>query len=103
MTDTYITDGEGRQVIEKDPAAVLDYTWDLTDYLAGINDSLASATISVDAVSGITLQSTSTQGSLVTGWIAGGTAGKLGRATLRFVTAGGRIDERSIYLRLKQR
>lgn len=101
--ETYIIDGSGRLVYEKTPAAVLDYTWDLTDYLDGIDDSLSSTSITVDANSGISLQSSSVNGSLVTAWIGGGMAGTLGSATLRFVTAAGRLDERTIYFRLRQR
>jgi len=33
MTDTYVVDSKGRSVIVKDPNAVLDYSWDWTDWL----------------------------------------------------------------------
>lgn len=39
----------------------------------------------------------------VVAWISGGTAGTTYRVTCRIVTAGGRTDDRSIFIKVKER
>lgn len=97
----------------KDPSAVLDYVFDwapLTNGRAGAtSDWLASGeTISsktVTAESGITVDSSSITDSStsVTVWLSSGTAGSNYLVTCRIVTSGGRTDERSIRLLVRQR
>jgi len=104
MTDTFVISGAGSSVkatILKDPDAVLDYTFDWTAWLAGIADTLASQQMVVDT--GITLNSSSIDGSKVIAWLSGGTAGTTYRVTCRVVTAGGRTDDRSIYIKIVER
>lgn len=83
MSDTFV----------KKPAAVLDYTWTLTDYLAA-GEEIASATITPE--SGLTLDSHSETTTTVTAWFSGGEAGKYYRATCHFTTNQGRSDDRDI-------
>lgn len=101
MIETYVEDKMGRPTIDKKPAAILDYSFDWTDWLIG-SDTISSHTVTVDASSGVTLQATNvTSGKIVTAWLAGGTVGKKARVTCHIVTTGGRTDERSIYLNLE--
>jgi hypothetical protein len=94
-------------VIDKDPSALLDYTFDWTDWLVG--DTIINKVITV--VGGGTGggactedHSTIVGGNKVVVWVAGGTAGA-GKASVacRITTAGGRTDERTVYLRIKER
>lgn len=100
MVDTFQTDVNGHVVIDKDPSAVLDYTFDWTDWLTDITDTIATATCSVD---GATLDRQAVVGNLVAAWVSGGDEFTTARVTCQIVTAGGRTDERSIYLNITQR
>lgn len=85
---------------EKDPSAKLDYVWDWTlDLVAG--DYISAATVSVSA--GITLDLVTFTGTSVIAWIEGGQAGIPYTATAHITTAGGRIDERTITISVKQK
>jgi hypothetical protein len=97
-TETYTISASGKASIPKDPNAVLDYSVDLTDWLAGITDTLASHSVTGE---GVTIDSSAIAGDKVVAWISGGTAGETATATFRFTTAGGRTDDRTIYLKIK--
>lgn len=98
MTDTYSELGANRPSILKDPDAVLDYSFDWTDWLAG--DTISSYTVTV---SGVTKNSDARVGAVVTTWLSGGTLGQIASATCGIVTAGARTENRTIYLRIRQR
>ena len=101
MTDTYVISGSGKATIVKDPNAVLDYTLDWSEWLDDISDSLASHSMVVEA--GLTLNSSAIAGQNVVAWLSGGTAGTTYRVIYRITTAGGRTDDRSIYVKVKER
>lgn len=87
-------------VWEKDPDAVLDYVWDWSDWLEPgetITDSLFIMS------AGITLDSDSHSATSATAWLSGGTPGIPYQATNRIETSAGRIDDRSITIRVKNR
>lgn len=100
MTTTFIEDAAGRQVIEKDPNEVLDYSVNWTAYLALTSDSISSQQI---VQSGLTLGSSTFAGAIQTAWLSGGTVGEKVQVTFRIVTTGGRTVDRSIYIKLKER
>lgn len=90
---------DGKLTIIKDPNAVLDYGIDLVDWLNN-SDSLASVTgIAV----GITADNVRILGSQVLANISGGTVGEEASYTFRFTTAGGMIDDRTIYFDIQDR
>lgn len=94
----------GKPTITKDPAGVLDYVVDWTDWLAVVGDTIASA----QAVgTGVTVDSTSVVdgNKKVLVWVSGGVANTPGQVVVRITTASNpaRVDERSLYFRLKQR
>lgn len=102
MTDTYVVDATtGKATILKDPQAVLDYIFDWAAWLTDISDTLATHVVTPDA--GITLDSSSIVGSTVVAWLSGGTAGTTYRVACKITTTGGRTDERSIFIKVKER
>ncbi|HVM37952.1 MAG TPA: hypothetical protein VM265_06160 [Sphingomicrobium sp.] len=88
----------------KDPQAVLDYAVDWgAEYLGG--DVLASSDWSVipEEPGGVTIAGSSFDSAIATVKAAGGVAGRLYRLCNHVVLASGRIDSRSILLRLEAR
>jgi len=82
----------------KDPDAEVDFQFDFTDWLNG--DTIA--TIDVDG-GGLTVGTNSTDGSVVTFWLSGGTAGTSYTVRVRITTAAGRIDDRSLIVQVAER
>jgi hypothetical protein len=102
MADTFVVSGSGRATIQKDPDAVLDYTWDWTDYMAALSgDTIIGANIIADA--GLTVVSSSVVGATVIAYIGGGVSGQIYRVTCRITTLGLRTDDRSFYIRVLDR
>jgi len=94
---------------DKDPAAVLDYTFDwaaLTNE-TGKSDWLASGeTISsytVTAGTGIIKDSDSNTTTTVTVWLSGGTVGTRYDIVCQIVTSSSRTDERTITIAVQNR
>ncbi len=86
----------------KDPAAILDYTWLWADWLADIDDAIASATVTVpDGIAKVGDLVVST--TAVTAKISGGVLGEEYLAVCQIVTADGLVDERSIRLTIQDR
>ena len=85
---------------QKDPDAVLDYTYDWTRWLQP-GETISSHSIIVPA--GITLGSSATGDGLVTAWLSGGVNGATYMVTCRITTNQGRTDDRSIWLSVLDR
>lgn len=84
----------------KDPDATLDYVWDWTDWLG--NDTISSFTVTPPT--DITVEGTPTQlDGVVTAFLSGGTLNKSYIVVCEVITDGGRTDDRSIRLTIKQR
>lgn len=104
--ETYALDDRGRRVIPKDPGAVLDYSTDWGPWLTQQADSfdpLIPPTTFTRAGSSVTILSTITVGAVVSFFASGGTVGNLEPVTFHIETVGGRIDERTIYLKILER
>ena len=86
---------------KKDPNAILDYTFDWTEYLAPITDTIASVQFATSA--GLTKTSQSNTTTTATAFVSGGVVGATEKLTCRIVTAGGRTDERTIDLKILER
>lgn len=102
MGDTYTVVGSGanaKYTITKAPKAVLDYPFDWSAWLSSIDDTIIDHLIIVD--DGIVCTSSVLSGNIVVAWISGGTEGTIYRVTCRITTAGGRVDERSIFIKVK--
>ncbi|MBS0453955.1 MAG: hypothetical protein JSS14_21855 [Proteobacteria bacterium] len=104
-TETYTYKSNGRAVIEKDPNATLDYAFNWGAYLADVTDTLIDAEFIVDP--SLTIESSSFDTTTATAWISGGVAPATGpnelRVTCRITTTEGRIDDRSIFLKIIER
>jgi hypothetical protein len=86
----------------KDPAALLDYSWDWGPWLAEADDTINSATVHVP--DGLTaVGSPTVNGAVVTQRVTGGTVDTTRKITCQITTVGGLIDERSIYLTIMDR
>lgn len=97
---TYSNIGIYRPSIQKDPDAVLDYSFDWTDWLAGVSDSIDSYSITGTDVA---VLSDSRNGAIITVWCGAATPGTVAKLVCRVVTAGARIEDRTIYLIVKER
>lgn len=117
--ETFTIDSKsGKATIVKDDDAVLDYTFDWTAWLDLVGDFIASASVPViDPTGGagmlaLDLTAPHTSGFVVVGktvvvWLKDGLPGTTYRVTCRIVTvgapSGARTDERSVYIKVKER
>jgi len=83
----------------KDPGATLDYTIDFTAWLG--SDTIATALVTTPA--GLTEASESNTTTKVTVWLSGGTVGQSYTVTCRITTTAGRVDERSLLIRVRDK
>ena len=92
----------GRVTYVQDPAAELDYVWDWAEWLG--EDTIASASVAAEP-DGLTVDRVAVgEGSqTVTAWFAGGSEGATYAVTCHIVTAAGRVDERTVYVRIQDR
>ena len=86
-------------VFYKDPDAVLDYTIDWETWLD--SDTISTSTWTVP--SGITKASDTNTTTTTTIWLSGGTAGTSYDLLNRVVTAGGRTDDRTITIIVREK
>lgn len=89
----------------KDPDAVIDYAIDWGAEYLGTDDVLTDSSWSVtpNETGGVEVVGSSFADRLATVQAGGGIAGRLYRLANRVVTQSGRIDERSITVRVEQR
>lgn len=85
---------------EKDPNAVLDYVIDWGDEWLATGDEIDTSTWSVPA--GITKDSDSKTTTTTTIWVSGGTDGVTYDIVNRIVTTGGRTDDRTITIIVRE-
>lgn len=83
----------------KDPQAVLDYEVDWSAWLG--EDTISASTWT--APDGITIDSDSFTATTATVWLSGGEIGQSYDATNEIVTDGGRTDDRTIRIKVKQK
>lgn len=86
--------------IPKDPAAVLDYVFNWSDWLES-GETISSHVVTVDT--GLTKDSDSESSGVVTIWLSGGTHGTDYIVACEITTNLGRTDERSINIRCRER
>jgi hypothetical protein len=90
----------GLPTISKDPDALLDYTFDWTPFLETISDSIETVTYQLSA--GLTQTRISNTQTQARSFVSGGVLGTTGSITCRISTVAGRVDERTIYLKIEQ-
>lgn len=86
---------------KKDPNATLDYTFDWSAWLTPIADTIAS--VAWVLTSGITKVSESHTTTTATAFVSGGVLDATEELTCRITTAGGRVDDRTIFLDITNR
>jgi hypothetical protein len=104
--ETFVVDSSGKATILKDPDAILDYTFDWTQWLAAASvtpDTIATAVGAVSGAVTAAINSTSHDAQKVTLWVSGGAAGEKIVLRCRITTAAGRTDDRTVYLKVKDR
>ncbi|SAL19744.1 hypothetical protein AWB68_00681 [Caballeronia choica] len=84
----------------KDPVSVLDFQWDWSEWL-GEGETLSDKDVSAD--DGVTVNSSSIDGPVVSAWIAGGTSGKSYNVKCKVTTSSGRVDARTISIDVRNR
>ena len=87
-------------IFNKDPDAVLDFKFDWSGWLTGA-EAISSYTIDVDT--GLTVDSDSDAAGVVTVWLSGGTVGTTYAVRCEIVTSDSRTDERTLFVKVKQR
>lgn len=86
----------------KDPAARLDYTMEWDDYLDPLGDTIsASEWRIIDP--GVTIDTPTNTPKTATIWVSSGTIGQTYKVTNKITTAAGRIDERTLAVRIVER
>lgn len=84
----------------KDPQAILDYQIDWSSWLQG-GDTISASTWTVP--SGLTRTNDVFTSTTTTVWLSGGTAGQRYEVINHVTTAGGREDDRTIYISVVNR
>lgn len=103
MTDTYDVTNPTKPTILKDPNAILDYTFDWTVWLADVGgDTILTKLLILDAPL-VEVSSNIVGGTKVVVFISGGTVNATHRVVCRITTAALRTDDRSIYLKIRER
>lgn len=87
------------RVFTKDPAAKLDFSIDWSSWLG--SDTIATAEWTVP--DGITNALESKTATTTTIWLEGGTAHRQYAVACRITTNGGRIDDRTIYVEVRNK
>ena len=89
-------------IYKKDPAAVLDYGFDWTDWLdSDLSELISTSTWTVS--SGITKDSDSKADGITTIWLSGGTVGETYLITNRILTSANRTEDRSFKVKVGNR
>lgn len=91
-----------RPIAEKDPNAVIDYPIDFSEFLRDLNDSYDSHTVIING-GGIVAGLASQELGVIKQFISGGTVGEVASFTVRMVTIGGRTEDKTFYLRIKDK
>lgn len=103
---------DDKWVKTKDPDAVLDYLWNWADYLG--TDTIAAADFAVydtagqllddseSGYDGVAVDSSSAADTTATVWLSGGEVGTKYVVTCHITSAGGREDDRSLHLTIKE-
>ena len=107
-TDTFTISRSGKASIKKDPNAFLDYTFDWTDWLTSLEslDTIVGINFDVDpdtAGAPVVEYGQIIDGTLAVAWVSGGAPGVTYSLRCRITTANGRIDDRTVYLKVKER
>lgn len=93
-------DSRGKFSVFKDPAANLDYEFDWSKWLVN-GDTIASFVVT--AAGGVVCGGSGQVSGVVSVMVSGGTADTEASITCRVTTVAGRVDERTLFLSIRQR
>lgn len=103
MDGTGYTCRDGLWEILKDPDALLDYTFDWSAWLP-LGDTIVTSSVTISNSASMAKESeTITGGNKVVVELSGGALRDLAAVRCRITTAAGRIDDRTIYVRVQDR
>lgn len=102
-----IPDGSATSPFIKDPDAplALDYAVDWTDWLKPVNDTLATsawAILTTETDPPLVIDSDVSNTTVATVWLKGGKVGVKYALRNRITTAGGRGNDKTIYVKIKE-
>lgn len=101
IAETYYVDLKKKVFIDKDPGSRLDYPFNWSKWLNPLNDTIQSATFTVNG--GCTVDLVEFDALMATAWVRDGTPLAQAALTCRIVTVGGRIEEHTVYLNITQK
>ena len=84
----------------KQPADVLDYDFDYSDWLDDRVDTIATQTVTADT--GVTVGTVSNASGVVKAFVSGGTDGVTYKVTCTMTSAGGRVKQAEIEIKVKE-
>jgi hypothetical protein len=93
-----VTENNISQIFSKDPAELLDYTFDWSQWL-NTGDTILTATCFPST--GIVIEHVTTQATKVIAWVSGGTNGNIEKVTCNITSVQGRTGIRTIGLEIK--
>lgn len=99
----FVADASGKKTILHDPDAVLDYTFDWTAWLAPVTDRIIQVDFLVTNSVNAAVVAQYFSDTHATAWIAAGVPGEKITLRCRIYTQEGRIDDRTAYLKVKER
>lgn len=101
MAETFVVSDTGKPEILKDPNAILDYSFDWTTWLGA--DTISGVQVLTDDASLLVQGAPAHNGKIATVWVSGGTPGGKAAVTCRITTTEGRVDDRTVYLKIRER
>ena len=99
----FVADASGKHTILHDPNAVLDYTFNWTAWLVPVGDKITSIDFVVTNSVNANVIAQYFSDTHATAWIQGGVAGEKITLRCRINTLEGRTDDRTGYLKVKER
>lgn len=84
----------------KQPVEVQDYDIDFTDYLTALSDTAVSHVISVET--GLTLMASNLTSGIVKVFVSGGVDGSQYKVSATITTAGGRVKQGDIIIKVRE-
>jgi hypothetical protein len=97
----------GKKSAIKDPDALLDFPFEWADWLTDIGDTYSTHEFLTvdpdDATTPLVVENSDHLSGVITAFVSGGTLGKTHELTCRITTVGGRIDDRTLFLKIKAR
>lgn len=84
----------------KQPVEVQDYDIDFTDYLTALSDTAVSHVVSVET--GLTLMASNLTSGIVKVFVSGGVDGNQYKVSATITTAGGRVKQGDIIIKVRE-